>query len=166
MNLMFRISLFFILFLSLAAPAFCEEELNIGREEFRKALEYLQGEAVSVNINARITGQDGKSVWNAESQRLTISGRSVTVTMEGETIKVVANIIPFINDDNTILLVAKGEVWLSTGESRETEYYTTMKSLPVEAGESIMFFPVGVAVDMEKNVYTIEMEIKVNFYEE
>ncbi len=117
-----------------------------------------------MEINARITDEQGKSVWNTESRRVTVSGRSVTVSLEGDNIRILAHIIPFINEDNSVLIVAKGEVWVKTEEEKETQYYSTMKSLPVEAGESVLFFPVGVAVDIDKNVYTIEMEIQVNPY--
>ncbi len=134
------------------------------REELERILDFLRTEAVSVEINARITDEEGKSVWDTESRRVTVSGRSVTVSLEGDNIRILAHIIPFINEDNSVLIVAKGEVWVETEEERETKYYSTMKSLPVDAGESVLFFPVGVAVDIDKNVYTIEMEIQVNPY--
>ncbi len=138
---------------------------GISREELEHVLDYLQKEAVSVDITARITGEKGRNVWDTESRRLTVSGRSVTVSLDGDNIRVVAHIIPFLNEDNSILLVAKGEVWIHSDSQEDTKYYSTMKSLPVKAGESIMFFPVGVAVDVDKNVYTIEMEIRVSPYE-
>jgi hypothetical protein len=141
------------------------QDKGISREELEEMLEYVQKDAVSVDISARITGEEGQNVWNTESRRLTVSGRSVTVSLDGDNIRVVAHIIPFLNDDNSILLVAKGEVWIHSDTDEETEYYSTMKSLPVKAGESIMFFPVGVAVDVDKNVYSIEMEIRVSPYE-
>ncbi|MFP4179037.1 MAG: hypothetical protein ACLFNZ_00865 [Spirochaetaceae bacterium] len=155
--------LFILLFLVLPGISLVYAD-GMSKEELGEVLKHLQGKTVSVDINVRIIGEEGESVWNAESRRLTVSGRSVTVTMEGDNIEIHAQIIPFINQDNTILLVAKGEVWIGSGTKEEKEYYSTMKSLPVKAGESIMFFPVGVAVDTDKNVYSIEMEIKVTPY--
>lgn len=152
----------FLIFLGLSL-VYADSE-GLSKEDLENVLKHLQGKTVSVDINVRIIGEEGKSVWNADSRRLTVSGRSVTVTMEGENIEINAQIIPFINEDNTILLVARGEVWIGTGSEEEREYYSTMKSLPVKAGESVMFFPVGVAVDTKKNVYNIEMEIKVTPY--
>lgn len=155
--------LFILLFLVLPGISLVYAD-GMSKEELGEVLKHLQGKTVSVDINVRIIDEEGESVWNAESRRLTVSGRSVTVTMEGDNIEIHAQIIPFINQDNTILLVAKGEVWIGAGTKEEKEYYSTMKSLPVKAGESIMFFPVGVAVDTDKNVYSIEMEIKVTPY--
>lgn len=166
-------------FLFLLTPQLCSEEQDtetlsersekgerLSEQELEEMLKELRGEAVSVDISARIRGEDGESVWNTTSRRLTLSGRSVDVTMKGDNIKVVAHIIPFVKEDNSILLVARGKVWIDTKEQEKTRYYSTMKSLPVDPGESVLFFPVGVAVDAEKNVYTIEMEIRVNTYEE
>ncbi|MFO7850143.1 MAG: hypothetical protein R6V67_09310 [Spirochaetia bacterium] len=153
-----------VFLLALSVSLVHGESDGLSSEDLRSVFEHLQGRSISVDISVRITGEEGESIWNADSRRLTVSGRSVTVSMEGENIEIDAQIIPFINRDNTILLVAKGEVWVDTEEKEDKEYYSTMKSLPVKAGESIMFFPVGVAVDNDKNVYTIEMEIKVTPY--
>ncbi len=138
---------------------------EIDREDLENILDFIKSDAVTVDIQARITGEAGENVWNTRSRQLTVSGRSVSISLDGDNIRVVAHIIPFLNDDNSILLVAKGEVWINREVSEEMEYYSTMKSLPIRAGESIMFFPIGVAVDVDKNVYSIEMEIRVSPYE-
>jgi hypothetical protein len=45
------------------------------------------------------------------------------------------------------------------------KYYSTMKSLPVESGESVLFFPLGRAMDQQQNIYSIELEITVVPYQ-
>lgn len=130
-------------------------------------LEYIQDKAVTVYITTRVVGNDRTDIWKAESERLTVSGKSVNVTLNGEDLKVQAHIIPFVHDDGSILLVAKGEVWESHGDkSEDKKYYTTVRSLPVQPGESVIFFPVGLAVDSEEQIYSIELEIKVKPYNE
>ena len=110
--------------------------------------------------------EDRISIWNMDSSKLTISGMAVNLKLYGNDMMILADITPYLNDDNTILLVAQGEVWISSDESDGLTYYTTMKSLPVESGEKIIFFPLGLAVDSNSNVYTMELEIQVIPYSE
>jgi hypothetical protein len=123
--------------------------------------DYLEDNALSVHIEARVTMPGESQVWRTESKNVTISGRAVAVKLTGENIIIFADIIPYVNEDRTILLVAKGEVWTQTDHSSGVKYYSTMKSLPVKPGESVIFFPLGRAMDQKQNVYTIELEISV-----
>jgi hypothetical protein len=136
-----------------------------GSEALDDPLEYIRDKAVSVSIITRVVGKDRVNVWKTQSERITVSGKSVNVTLNGDDLKVRAHIIPFVHEDGSILLVAKGEVWAGEEKSDDVEYYTTVRSLPVEPGESVIFFPVGLAVDSEEQIYTIELEIKVQPYD-
>ncbi|HUX22305.1 MAG TPA: hypothetical protein VMW69_13770 [Spirochaetia bacterium] len=124
-------------------------------------LDLLKGEALAVNIVARVMESGHVSVWNMESRKITISGRGVQIRLEGDNVLVLAHLIPYLNDDNSILLVALGQVWAPAADRKGYKYYSTMKSLPVTAGEKVFFFPFGMAVDQKANVYTIELEIQV-----
>ncbi len=124
-------------------------------------LHYLRENALSVNIVARVTEPGAENIWRTESKKVTISGRAVQVRLSGENLIIFADIIPYMNEDRTILLVAKGEVWAQSDSSSGVKYYSTMKSLPVRAGESVIFFPLGRAMDQQQNIYTIELEISV-----
>jgi hypothetical protein len=128
-------------------------------------LEYIRDKAVAVSIVTRVVGNDRVNIWKTRSERITVSGKSVNVILEGDELKVQAHIIPFVHEDGTILLIAKGEVWSGSGDAEDIEYYTTVRSLPIEPGESVIFFPVGLAVDSAEQVYTIELEIQVQPYE-
>jgi hypothetical protein len=99
--------------------------------------DYIEGKKLSVNLNTRILGGENETV-------------------------IIADITPYFNPDNTIFLVAKGEIFLSdSDDSEEVKYYTTLKSLPVDVGEKVIFFPLGMAYDSKSNFYVIEMEIQV-----
>lgn len=129
--------------------------------ESAELLRYLRENALSVHITARVTEPGAENIWLTESKKVTISGRGVQVRLSGENLIVFADIIPYMNDDNTILLVAKGEVWAQADSASGVKYYSTMKSLPVQPGESVIFFPLGRAMDQQQNIYTIELEISV-----
>ncbi len=123
---------------------------------------YIEGKKLSVNLNTRILGTENETVWHMESSNLTISGEAVKVKLKGENLVLIADITPYLNPDNTIFLVAKGEIFLSdSADSEEVKYYTTLQSLPVEDGEKVVFFPLGMAYDSNSNFYSMEMEIQV-----
>ncbi len=124
-------------------------------------LKFLQNKTLAVNISTRVIQKNQETLWHMESSKLTISGRAVKVQLKGDNVLIFARITPFSLEDGTILLIAQGEVWLSSKQNEGLEYYTTLKSLPVKAGEKVLFFPLGVVVDSKSNVYTIELEIQV-----
>ncbi len=127
-------------------------------------LDLLKGKALAVNIVARVMESGHVTVWNMESRKITISGRGVQIRLEGDNVLVLAHLIPYLNQDNSILLVALGQVWAPAADRKGYKYYSTMKSLPISPGEKVFFFPFGMAVDQKSNVYTVELEIQVRPY--
>ncbi|MEW5817532.1 MAG: hypothetical protein AB1798_19305, partial [Spirochaetota bacterium] len=83
----------------------------------------------------------------------------------GENILVYANITPYSEDDDTIMLVAQGQVWISSKDNNSVKYLSTMKSLPVTPGEKILFLPLGVSKEAKDQPFTIELEIQVTPYQ-
>ncbi len=139
---------------------------HISGYEDTSNLKFLEDKTFTVNISIRLISEEQVNIWNTESSKITISGRAVNVKLYGEDILINADITPYLKEDNTILLVAQGEFWISSREEEGVNYYTTMQSLPVESGEKIIFFPLGLALDSESNIYTIELEIQVMPYRE
>lgn len=130
--------------------------------DINDALEYLENNALNIDIITRIVDEHGVTVWDAEMSRITISGKSVKVKLQGVNILVITDITPYLRNDSTVLLVSQGEVWIGSSESEEMNHYSTIKSLPVSMGESVMFFPLGVIQAMDTKIYNIELEIQVN----
>ncbi len=133
---------------------------SLASEEDGSPLDYLAEKELIVSLSTRIMETQERTLWRMENTKITPSGQAVSVKMSGENVVIFAQITPYIQDDNTILLVAEGEVFISS-EEQGTQYYTTLKSLPVSAGEKVLFFPLGMAVDLEQNLYYIELEIQV-----
>ena len=141
------------LFLFLSTSIYAQTDFNF---------EYLKDKKLSVNLNTRILGSENETIWHMESSKLTISGEAVRVKMTGENLVLIADITPYLNTDNSIFLVAKGEIFLSdSDDSEDVKYYTTLQSLPVDVGEKVVFFPLGMAYDSKSNFYTMEMEIQI-----
>ena len=144
---------FFLLLLPLAFNLSAEDGLE-------GALGYLSGNELMVSLATRIVESEDQTVWHMENTKLTLSGQSVNLKMSGENLVIFAQITPYIQTDQTLLLIATGEVFVSSAEEG-TKYYSTLKSLPVSLGEKVLFFPLGMAVDANQNLYYIELEIQV-----
>ena len=123
-------------------------------------LDYLAQRDLVVSLSTRIMQTQEKTIWKMDNTKVTPSGQAVSVKMTGENVVIFAQITPYLQNDNSILLIAQGEVFISS-EEEGTKYYSTLKSLPIVAGEKVLFFPLGMAVDSEKNLYYIELEIQV-----
>lgn len=148
-------------FLSPALLLLLSHAPNLAADGNPGPLQFLKGQALAINIVARVMEPGHVTVWNMESRKITISGRGVQVRLEGDNVLVLAHLIPYVNSDHTILLVALGQVWAPAQDRKGYKYYSTMKSLPINPGEKVFFFPFGMAVDQKSNVYTVELEIQV-----
>lgn len=123
----------------------------------------LLQQVLDVNIAARVSEAGEKAIWTVESSELTIPGRSVNVKLVGKNILVVASFTPYLKESGEIILVAQGQVWISSPVADEIKYLTTLKNIPITLGEKVLFFPLGVRnLEQEgKNLYNIELEIRV-----
>lgn len=129
--------------------------------DIKEALQYLEDNSLNIKIITRIVDEDGTTIWDTEMSRITISGKSVKVKLSGVNILVITDITPYILNDSTILLVSQGEIWIGSSGSVEIKHYSTIKSLPVSYGESVLFFPLGVIKASDTKIYNIELEIQV-----
>jgi len=103
----------------------------------------LKDRAVVIEVTARIVqGDDDSESWNSESSKVTIPGRPVTLKLVGSNVVVAAQFTPYKKDDGHTILVAQGQVWVST-KDQGILYYTTIQTIPLEFGERVYFFPLG-----------------------
>jgi hypothetical protein len=128
-------------------------------EEFFSELEQV----LNMNIAARISETEEDVVWNVESSKSTVSGRSVSVKLMGKNIVVLADFTPYVDEENSVVLVARGQVWISSPDDRPLQYLSTLKNIPVRMGERVLFFPLGVKSlgATSNNTYDIELEIQI-----
>jgi hypothetical protein len=128
-------------------------------ESFFSALEQV----LNLTIAARVSEAGENAVWNVESTECTVSGRSVSIKLLGSNIVIVAEFTPYVGENNSIVLVAQGQVWISSAAESPLKYLSTLKSIPVNMGERVLFFPLGVKTleATTDNTYDIELEIKI-----
>jgi hypothetical protein len=158
--------------ISLLAFSFARAESQAAEQELdlKDALSELLSNALQVNISARVLPADEKPVWNVESTKLTIPGRSVKVRLDGDNVRIYLICTPYIQENGDILLLAQGQVWLTEPPEKEVKYFSTFYSIPVTYGEKILFFPLGlsdeIAQKQEKQSFNIELEIQIVPYKE
>ena len=137
-------------------------------DELDEILEYLNKNALSINIVARLLDHNDVEIWNAESSRITVAGRAVNIILVGREVVIDASITAFGSIDKTLILVANGELWISGNPTEGMKYKSFVKSLPVLVGESIILFPFGsdgVAVDDERKIHSVQLEIQLLPYQ-
>ncbi len=136
----------------------------------KEALQELLSKALTVTVSARILPPDQQEetpIWNAESTKLTIPGRSIKVRLDGDNVRIYLICTPYLQDNGEVLLLAQGQVWFTEPQDNENRYVSTFYSIPVSYGEKVLFFPLGApgAEGQEKNHLNIELEIKIVPYE-
>jgi hypothetical protein len=126
-------------------------------------LESLIDEALQLQITAKILPPDQQPVWNSQSKKVTIPGRSVAVRLVGDNIRIDVVFTPYQEESGNLLLVAQGQVWFSAAPDAKTTYLTTIQSIPVSWGEKVLFFPLGLSSDFTK-ASTLNIQLEVEIY--
>jgi hypothetical protein len=130
-------------------------------------LEYLIDEALQLEITATVLPPDQQPVWNSQSKKLTIPGRSVAVRLVGDNIRIDVVFTPYQEESGHLLLVAQGQVWFSEAPDARTTYLTTIQSVPVSWGEKVLFFPLGFSNEFaEAATFNIQLEVEIYPYRE
>jgi hypothetical protein len=126
-------------------------------------LESLIDEALQLQITAKVLPPDQQPVWNSQSKKVTIPGRSVAVRLVGDNIRIDVVFTPYQEEGGTLLLVAQGQVWFSEAPNTKTTYLTTIQSIPVSWGEKVLFFPLGFSSELS-NTSTFNIQLEVEIY--
>jgi hypothetical protein len=163
-----RFAIVSIVAVGLSLPFISAQE---AQPDIDESLQDLLTGALTLHINARIIDQnDNETVWTMDLTRVTISGRSVRVRLDGSNIAVVAEFTPYWEGDGQLMLVAQGRTWLTGEEDGNTpDYRTSFTTLPIQLGEPVVFLPLGsgqLPVDTERfGRLNIELEINVERYQ-
>jgi len=130
-------------------------------------LESLIDEALQLQITAKVLPPDQQPVWNSQSKKLTIPGRSVAVRLVGDNIRIDVVFTPYQEENGNLLLVAQGQVWFSEAPDAKTTYLTTIQSIPVSWGEKVLFFPLGYSSELpQASTFNIQLEVEIYPYKD
>ncbi len=126
-------------------------------------LESLIDQALQLNITAKVLPPGEAPVWNSAGSKVTLPGRAVAVRLVGEKLHIDVVFTPYQEENGELLLVAQGQIWMAG--ARETRYFTTFKSVPVDVGEKVLFFPLGLSPNMQQgDTFTLQIEVEINPY--
>jgi hypothetical protein len=130
-------------------------------------LESLIDEALQLHITATVLPPDRQPVWNSQSKKLTLPGRSVAIRLVGDNIRIDVVFTPYQEENGNLLLVAQGQVWFSEAPDAKTTYLTTIQSIPVSWGEKILFFPLGFSSELaQASTFNIQLEVEIYPYKD
>lgn len=139
--------------------------------EVPEALQDLLDGVLQLHISARIVDENASdAVWTMDVTRITVSGRAVSVRLDGTNITVLADFTPYWEDEESLILLVQGQTWVYDGtDETEPEYRTSFTTLPIRLGEPIVFLPLGsgqIPLDTERfGRLNIELEVNVERYQ-
>lgn len=150
---------------------------TVGAIELDDILKAILDQALTVSIVARVTENGRETVHSYELTQVTVSGRAVRLRLEGGNLTIIAEFTPYENEDSSILLIAEGQIWLTTADDEVVQYRTALKSIPIELGDTVFFYPLGrstLDVDLgeisdsngDEEQLNIELQVQVEPYSE
>jgi len=117
----------------------------------------IRGQAVVLEINARIVEQNQEVVWDEAHSKTAFPGTPVGIKLVGANVVVVAQFTPYIRRTQQYL-VAQAQIWMEMPD-KSIRYFTSMQTIPWEYGEPVYFFPLGAAG--ENNSASIEVMLTI-----
>lgn len=124
----------------------------------------IMDQVIAISVDAKVTNGDDEKIWGMEHKTLTVSGRSVSIKLEGGNIEVYSYLTPYSQEDDMVLLVAHGEILVENPETHEKKHYSGMDSINVKLGDKAIFFPLGLADPPISHDVVLSIEISVDLY--
>ena len=156
---------FFFIFCFFVSPVliFAQEGAVPSNETIN--VESADSQVFNMSIDLKV--QDGASaevVSDHKAHHQTVSGRPVTLNINGGNFKAAVRFTVYnVNADNLLLLTQSTIYFIKEGQRR---MLSAVKSIPIKAGEKVLFFPMGVLKDGEKSNYNCMLEMEVSKYQQ
>ena len=117
----------------------------------------LLEEAMLVSVDMVVSGPDGsEELWSSHVEKITIPGRAVSVSIEGQDSRLDVSLTPYPNDSTGLLLVARNEIWVAG------EYSSGLTTLPIAYRDKVYYYPLGrVGEGSDGNPVEVRMEINI-----
>ncbi|MCQ2604127.1 MAG: hypothetical protein MJ215_03675 [Spirochaetia bacterium] len=133
--------------------------------------ETVQSEGISedtslynMNIGLKVTGtESGDSLVNSYADKTVFSGRPVHLNLKGSNFKAAIQLTLFNTAAGGMVLLAQSTVFCRGDRDR---VLSTVKSIPVNMGEKILFFPLGVLSAGEQDKYECLLEINITDHQQ
>ncbi|MDR1178001.1 MAG: hypothetical protein LBK64_04165 [Spirochaetaceae bacterium] len=118
----------------------------------------LTRRTIVFTISPGIEEQNQEVVWNEAISKITLPGRPVSIKIVGRNIVVEVLFTPYVGRRGEKLLTAQSQVWIEVpGEG--VRYQTTMRTMPFDFSEKILFFPLGSERNGQNARIVIQLEL-------
>jgi hypothetical protein len=127
-------------------------------QRLEEMLPALTGRTIVFTISYGIEEQNQEVAWNEAISRFTLPGRPVSIKIVGHNIVVEVLFTPYVGRRGERILTAQSQVWIEIpGEG--VRYQTTMRTMPFEFSEKILFFPLGSERNGQNARIVIQLEL-------
>lgn len=120
------------------------------------------GETPLYDISMELKLSDGvnrQSVSDSRVNHVTFAGKPVALNINGGNFKASILLTLYHQESGSLVLLTQSRV-VSTGEEKRA--LATAKSIPVELGEKILFFPLGMLSKLDNGSYNCILELQVS----
>jgi hypothetical protein len=130
-------------------------------EKTLKALKNI----LKLEIEVNLLQQDQKVAWNTKGSKYTIPGKPVNLKIEGNNIKLYGSFTPYYDANGNLVLLAQGQIFISSSSGKEFRYFSYFKSIRAILGDKLVFFPLGFMGGNSSDESTnIEIDIMISPY--
>ena len=137
-------------------PAPADDTINVESTDSQK-----------FNMSIDLKVKDGdieKKILDNPVQHLAVSGKPVTLKITGSNFKAAVRLTLYQTAGDTLQLLAQSSISLI--KEGKKQVLSAVRSMPIKAGEKVLFFPLGVLPNAEKTGYNCMLEMDVSKYQE
>ncbi len=124
-------------------------------KEFEFDVHQLLNDVLLIHADISVTTLDSQKIlWSTEVNKITVPGRDVNISLEGNNARLEIQFVVYPADSAHTIIAAQSETWFGD------HYNSALTSFPLKYGEEIHYYPLGRSVEEMKDK---PVEIVVKF---
>ena len=157
-----KLFVFFCLFFS---PFLISAQEQLAPADDTINVESTDSQKFNMSIDLKVKDGDiEKKILDNPVQHLAVSGKPVTLKITGSNFKAAVRLTLYQTAGDTLQLLAQSSISLI--KEGKKQVLSAVRSMPIKAGEKVLFFPLGVLPNAEKTGYNCMLEMDVSKYQE
>ncbi|MDR2097390.1 MAG: hypothetical protein LBP37_02605 [Spirochaetaceae bacterium] len=122
---------------------------------------HIRDRSIELHMVTRVLEKDNTEAWNSDTYKVTTPGHPVGLKIVGENVAVFVQFTPYPRNNGRGILVAQGRIFTGT-PGGGVQCRTLLKTVPLQYGEQVFFFPLGPGRSDDEA--RIEIQIEMNRY--
>ncbi|MDR0410132.1 MAG: hypothetical protein LBH18_07050 [Spirochaetaceae bacterium] len=124
----------------------------------------MRDRAIVLHMVTRVLEKGDSEAWNSDTYKVTVPGRPVGLKIVGENIAVSVQFTPYPSHNRRGInkrgiLVAQGEIFTEMPDG-SVQCRTMLRTVPLEYGEQVFFFPLGPGESDDEAYIEIQIEME------